>query len=70
MPDLELINFVVTDVCGILFSTKFIPKFPLNVSEYSLWELRYSSHHIIPTYLRQMNLERTQNRPTNSTPIP
>ena len=69
MPDHEFINFVVTDVCGILRSTKFGPKFPLNVSEYFLWELRYSLHHIIPTYLRQMNLKRTQNRSTNSTPI-
>ena len=58
MPYFLIINFAITNVCGILLFMKFGPKFPLNVSEYSPRELKYSAYNIIPTYSQKMNLKR------------
>ena len=48
MPNLEFSNFAVTNVCESYSPQNSPPpKFPLNVSEYSLRELRYSAHHVL-----------------------
>ena len=76
MPYFQIINCAITNVYGILLFMKFGPKFPLNVSEYSLRELKYSAYNIIPTYSKQMNLKKNENftctecRPINSTLVP